>query len=99
MESDDETKYLLFIPKNWNNYQWQWYWWCTLINLYLDSQTSKNLLVKFGCDYWFSCKFSCNISKHKPQKGSSCIWLPKELDHVKEGLINIQNINDNEWFK
>ena len=31
--------------------------------------------------------------------GSSYIKFPKELDQPKEGLINIQNINDNEYFK
>ena len=31
--------------------------------------------------------------------GSSYIKLPKELDQPKEGLINVQNINDNEYFK
>ena len=25
--------------------------------------------------------------------------LPKELDHPKKGLINIQNIADNQYFK
>ena len=36
-----------------------------------------------------------NISKYKPLSGSSYIKLPKELDHPKKGLINVQNINDN----
>ena len=40
-----------------------------------------------------------NISKYHPLAGSSCIKLPKELDHPRKGLINIQNINDNECFK
>ena len=31
--------------------------------------------------------------------GSSYTELPKELDNPKKGLINIQNINDNECFK
>ena len=25
--------------------------------------------------------------------------MPKELDHLKKGLINFQNFNDNEYFK
>ena len=25
--------------------------------------------------------------------------MPKELDHLRKGLINIQNIDDNECFK
>ena len=31
--------------------------------------------------------------------GSSYIKLPKELDHPRKGLINIQNIDNNECFK
>ena len=40
-----------------------------------------------------------NISNYNPSAGSSYIKLPKELNHSKNGLINIQNINDNECFK
>ena len=40
-----------------------------------------------------------NISKCNPLSGSSYFKLPKESDHPKKGLINIQNINDNECFK
>ena len=29
----------------------------------------------------------------------SGIKSPKELDHTRKGLINIQNTDDNEWFK
>ena len=42
---------------------------------------------------------SINISKYSPLAGSSYIKLPQELNHPKKGLINIQNIDDNEWFK
>ena len=30
---------------------------------------------------------------------SSYVKLPKELDHPRKGLINIQNIDGNECFK
>ena len=40
-----------------------------------------------------------SISKYNPLAGSSYITLPKELDHPKKELINIQNIDDNECFK
>ena len=40
-----------------------------------------------------------NILKYKILNSSSCIKLPKELDHLKKGLINIQNIDDNECIK
>ena len=40
-----------------------------------------------------------SISKYNPLPGSSYIKLPKELDHPREGLTNIQNTDDNECFK
>ena len=40
-----------------------------------------------------------NISKYNPLAGNSYMKLPKELDHRRKGLINIQNIDDNECFK
>ena len=40
-----------------------------------------------------------SISKYNPLVGSSYIKLLKELDHPRKGLINIQNIDDNECFK
>ena len=39
------------------------------------------------------------ISKYNPLAGSCFIRLPKKLDHPRKGLINIQNIDDNECFK
>ena len=39
------------------------------------------------------------FSKTNPLAGTSYIRLPKELDHPGKGLINIQNIDDNECFK
>ena len=40
-----------------------------------------------------------SISKYNFLAGSSYIKLPKELDHPRKGLINIQNNDDNECFK
>ena len=41
-----------------------------------------------------------SISKYNPLAGSSYIKLPKELDHPRKGLINIQNTDDdNKRFK
>ena len=40
-----------------------------------------------------------SISKQNPLAGGTYIRLTKELDHPKKGLINIQNIDDNECFK
>ena len=39
------------------------------------------------------------ISKYNPLAGSSYIKLPKELDHPRKGLIEIQNTDDNACFK
>ena len=40
-----------------------------------------------------------SISKYNPLVGSSYIKLPKELDNLRKGLINIPNIDDNQCFK
>ena len=40
-----------------------------------------------------------SISKYNPLAGSSYIKLPKELNHPRNGFINIQNTDDNECFK
>ena len=39
-----------------------------------------------------------SISKYNNLAGSSYKKLTKELDHPRKGLINIQNIDDNEWM-
>ena len=39
-----------------------------------------------------------NIFKYNSLPGSSYIKLPKELDHPRKGLINVQNIDDHECF-
>ena len=40
-----------------------------------------------------------NSSKYNPLARRSYIKLPKELEQQGKGLINIQNIDDNECFK
>ena len=40
-----------------------------------------------------------SISKYNLLAESSYIKLPNELDYTRKGLINIQNIDDNECFK
>ena len=40
-----------------------------------------------------------SISNYNPLTGNSYIKLPKELDHPRKGLINIQNADDSECFK
>ena len=40
-----------------------------------------------------------SISKYDPLAASSYIKLPKELEHPRKGMIKIQDIDDNEYFK
>ena len=40
-----------------------------------------------------------SISNYNPLAESTYIKLPKELDHPRKGMINIQNTDDNECFK
>ena len=40
-----------------------------------------------------------SISKYNPLARSSCIKLPKELDHPRKSLINIQNTDDYVYLK
>ena len=40
-----------------------------------------------------------SISKYNLLARSSYIKLPKELDHSRKGLLDIQNVDDNECFK
>ena len=39
-----------------------------------------------------------SISKYNPLAESSYIKIPKQLDHPRKGLVNIQNIGNNECF-
>ena len=39
-----------------------------------------------------------SIPNYNPLTGSSSVKLLEGLDHPREGLINIQNTDDNEWF-
>ena len=51
---------------------------------------------------WFTdsvIDHTISISKYNPLARSTYIKLPKELNHLRKGLINIQNIDDNECFK
>ena len=59
----------------------------------------KSLLKGLGWIIDSIIDHTISISKDNPLAGSSYIKLPKQLDHPRKGLINIQNINDNECFK
>ena len=40
-----------------------------------------------------------SISNNNPLARDNCVKLPKELDHPRKALIDIQNIDDNKCFK
>ena len=40
-----------------------------------------------------------NVSKNKPLSGSCYTKLPKELNHSRKGLVNIQNSDHHEFLK
>ena len=62
-------------------------------------QTQKFLRKRLGRIIDSVIDHTISISKWNPLAGSSCIKLSKELDHQWKGLINIQNIDDNQCYK
>ena len=66
-----------------------------IIKKNIQRSSSKDSML----DYWPVIDHTIGISKYNPLTGSSYIKLPKELDHPRKGLINIQNTDDNEYFK
>ena len=48
---------------------------------------------RLNCD--LVIEHNISISKYKPLASSIYIKLPKDLDHPRKVLINIQNIDDN----
>ena len=62
-------------------------------NMQKSSLKDSGWIIDSAIDHTIS------ISKYIPLTGSSYIKLPKELDHPRKGLINIQNTDDNEFFK
>ena len=51
-----------------------------------------------SCIIYSEIDHTISISKYNPLAASSYIKLPKDLDHPRERLINIQNTGDNECF-
>ena len=63
------------------------------------SQTYRKYLEK--CLGWITdsvLSHTINFSKYNLLAGSSYMKLPKEPNYIRNGFINIQNINDNECF-
>ena len=63
------------------------------------SNIQKSLGKASGCIIDLVIDHIITISKNNPLAGSRYIKLPKKLDYPRKGLINIQNIDDNECFK
>ena len=61
--------------------------------------TQKSLGIGSGWITDSAIDHTDSISKYNPLDGIIYIKLPKELDHPRNGLINIQNIDDNKCFK
>ena len=95
-----QVRHFLFKLNSKNNYQWNWHWWCVSINLTtIISNIQRSLRKGSGWVTDSAIDHAISISKYNPLAGSSYIKLPKELDHPRKGLINIQNVDDNESFK
>ena len=60
---------------------------------------TKSLRKSSGCIIDSAIFHTISISKYNPLARSSYIKLRKELDHPRKGLINMENIDDNECFK
>ena len=66
------------------------------INLYYSyiKNIQTILRKRLGWIIDSAIEHNINISKYSPLSGSSYIKLPKELDHPRKGLINIQKIDE-----
>ena len=102
IENEDKTKYDNFyssskagviIYKSDIDYVFQSIYTTIMTNIQKSLGKGSDRIMNSVIDHTIS------ISKHNPLFGSSYIKLPKELDHPRKGLINFQNINDNECFK
>ena len=63
------------------------------------SKIQKSLAKCSGCIINSVIDHTISISNYNPLAGSNHIKLPKELDHPRKGLIDHQNIDDNEYSK
>ena len=63
------------------------------------SNTQKPLGKSLGWIIDGVIDHTTSISMYNPIAGSSYIKSPKQLNHPRKTLINIQNIDDNEWFR
>ena len=100
IESEDKTKYDTFYSHSKAE---------TIINgSEIDDNVFKSIYTKVisniqqllgNCSGWIIdsvIEHNTNMSKYNPLAGGSYIKLPKEFNHPRKGLINIQNTDHNE---
>ena len=68
-----------------------------ILQLYQNIQKALGKGSGWSIDSFIDCDI--NILKCNSLAGRGYAKLPKELGHPRKGLINIQNIDDNECFK
>ena len=102
IESGDKTKYGTFYSSSKSEIVinesdiddvFQSIYTTVITNIQKSSGKGSGLIIDSIIDHTIS------ISKYNPLAGSSYMKLPKKLGHPRKGLINIQNIGDNECFK
>ena len=83
-----------------NNYQWKQHLWC-ISSIYAKVISSIQKFLGRSSGWIIDSIFDHNISisKYNSLAWRNYIKLPKELNHLRKGLINIQNIDDSECFK
>ena len=70
-----------------------------IIIIYIYIKNTKFLWKDLGWIIDSVIDHTINILKYKPWSGINYIKIPKEIDHPGKGLINIQNIDNNECLK
>ena len=97
----NKVRQFLFKLQSRSNYQWKWHYVFQLIytTIIASIQKQKPLGKYSGWITDSVIDHTISISKYDPLPESSYIKLPKELYYPRKGLINIQNIDDNECFK
>ena len=102
IQSEDKAKYDTFyssskaeiiINKSDTDDVFQSIYTTIILNIRISLGKGSGCIIDLVIDHTIS------ISKYNFSIGSSYIKLPKELDHPRKGLINIQNTDSNEFFK
>ena len=102
IESEDKTKFDIFysnpkaeiiINESYIVDAFESIYTTIILNMQKSLRKGPNWIIDSFTDH------NISILKYNHLPGSSYIKLPKELDHPRVGLLNIQNIDDNECFK